>query len=150
MPYPTLDRTNGNNNATIDSSSGVTTVIWGTDGLLESPAPAPGYAGTGYYILESVDQETDAEPIYIENGTGQKCARVIINHGQKWTLSAQDDTTMAPPRVGQKVLVVDGAGLITNSRLGSYSATVVASGGRFSRKGAAMRNLSVERLTLVD
>lgn len=131
------------------SSSGVTTVIWGTDGLLNSPVPAGGYAGTGYYIVESVDQETDAEPIYLENGTGQKASRVIINHGQKWTLSVQDDSNMTPPTVGATVSVVDGAGLITSGKL-AYTCRVIASGGRFSRKGAAMRNLSVERLTLVD
>ena len=134
---------------TIDSSSGVTTLIWGTDGLLNSPKPATGFAGTGYYIVESVDQETDAEPIYIENGTGQKAARIIINHGQKWTVSVQDDSGMTPPTVGNTVSIVDGAGLISTGKA-AYTAVVIASGGRFSRKGAAMRNLSVERLTLVD
>jgi len=146
MAYPTL--TGG---YSIASSSGVTTLLWGTDGLLASPAPGGSFAGTGYYIVESVDQETDAEQIYIENGTGQKAARIIINHGQKWTLSVQDDTTMTvPPAVGNTVSVIDGAGLIGGGHGTSYTARVISSGERFSRKGAAMRNITVERLTLVD
>ena len=145
MPYPTQST-----GYTLDSSSGVTSLIWGTDGLLRNPAPVSGtFAGTGYYIVESVDQETDSEQIYIENGTGQKAARVIITHGHKWTFSVQDDTGMTPPMVGDTVSILDGAGLITGGRL-AYNAIVIASGGRFSRKGAAMRNISVERLTLVD
>ena len=145
MPTPTTTSAG----YSILSSSGVTTLIWGTDGLMTSPAPGATFAGTGYYIVESADQETDAEPIYIENGTGQKAARIIINHGQKWTLGVQDDTGMTPPTVGSAVTVVDGAGLITSGKT-TYSGRVIASGERFSRKGAAMRNITVERLTLVD
>lgn len=147
MPYPTTSA-----GYSIASSSGVTTLLWGTDGLLASPAPGGSFAGTGYYIVESVDQETDSETIYIENGTGQKAARIIINNGQKWTISVQDDTTMLPPQVGDTVSVLDGANLIggTANAMTQYSAKVVSSGERFSRKGAAMRNITVERLTLVD
>ena len=138
------------------SNVGITTLIWGTDGILTSPAPGSGtYAGTGFYIVESVDQETDAETIHIENGTGQKASRIIINNGQRWTLSVQDDTAMTPPQVGDSVTVKDGACLIGGTASGSataikYTAVVVASGERFSRKGAAMRNITVENLALVD
>lgn len=145
------------------SNVGITTLIWGTDGFLTSPIPAgalaPGganpYAGTGYYIVESVDQETDAETIYIENGTGQKASRIIINNGQRWTLSVQDDTAMSPPQVGDNVSIKDGACLIVGTSSGSastiiYTAKVISSGERFTRKGAAMRNITVENLALVD
>ena len=131
------------------SSSGVTTLIWGTDGLLVTPAPGGTFAGTGYYIVESIDQETDAEPIYIENGTGQKAARIIIKHGVKWTISVQDEGSMTPPRVGLTISIKDQAGLI-NGSVANYTARVIASGERFSRKGAAMRNITAESLTLVD
>ena len=90
------------------SVTGVTTLVWGTDGLLTSPLPAattPLFAGSGFYIVESVDQETDSETIYIENGTGQKASRVIINNGQRWTLSVQDDTSFTAPTVGSTVVV---------------------------------------------
>ena len=154
---PSTQVTTRSDGYSIASSSGVTTLIWGTDGLLvttvnNSTVPSPGgtsYAGTGYYIVESVDQETDAEPIYIENGTGQKCARVIISHGHKWTLSVQDDTTMNPPKVGYTIGIRDGAGLIGTVGT-AYTAKIIASGEKFTRKGAAMRNITVEKLTLVD
>ena len=145
MAYPTLSA-----GYSLASSSGVTTLLWGTDGLLATPSPGGTFAGTGFYIVESVDQETDAEQIYIENGTGQKAARIIINNGQKWTLSVQDDTTMTPPTVGSVVTVVDGANLLGTGRIGIANCRVISSGERFSRKGAAMRNISVEKLTLVD
>lgn len=131
------------------SNIGITTLIWGTDGTLVSPAPGGTYAGTGFYIVESVDEETDAEPIYIENGTGQKASRIIINNGVRWTVSVQDDTQMTPPRVGTTVTMKDAGGLVSGS-VANYTARVVASGNRFSRKGAAMRNITVERLTLID
>lgn len=137
------------------SNSTITTLIWGTDGLLTTPAPGGSYAGTGFYIVESADQETDAETIYIENGTGQKASRIIINHGQRWTLSVQDDTAMSPPQVGDSVTIKDGACLIGGVASGSasavkYAATVVSSGERFTRKGAAMRNFTVENLALIE
>lgn len=140
------------------NGSAVTTLVWGTDGLFvtatnnsttKSPGGSPAFAGTGYYIVESVDQETDSETIYIENGTGQKCARVIINNGQRFTVSVQDDTGMTAPAVGNTVGIRDGAGLIGTIGL-VYKAVIVSSGERFTRKGAAMRNLTVESLTLVD
>ena len=133
---------------------GITTIIWGTDGLLVTPAPSSGsFAGTGFYIVESVDQETDSETIYIENGTGQKASRIIINNGQRWTLSAQDDTSFTPPKVGSTVVIKDGAVLIAGTAgtaYHTYTATVVNSGERFTRKGAAMRNITVESLALID
>ena len=132
------------------SSSGVTTLIWGTDGLIVLPAPSSNtFAGTGYYIVESVDEETDNEIIYIENGTGQKVARINIINGARWTISVQDDTSMTPPIVGGTVSIKDGAGLLGTVGT-AYTAHVVNSGERFTRKGAAMRNLTVEKLTLVD
>ena len=138
------------------TNTGISTLIWGTDGLLATPAPGSGsYAGTGFYILESVDQETDVEPIYVENGTGQKASRILINNGQRWTLSVQDDTAMTPPQVADTVTIKDGACLIGGVASSSataikYSAVVVASGERFTRKGVAMRNITVENLALVD
>jgi hypothetical protein len=147
MSYPPTSGTNG---YTLASSSGVTTLLWGTDGLLVSPAPGGSFAGTGFYIVESVDQETDAEVIHGENGTGQKAWRIIINNGQKWTISVQDDTSMTPPIVGSTASILDGANLLGGGRVTIASCRVVASGERFSKKGAAMRNITVEKLTLVD
>jgi hypothetical protein len=144
MSYPTLSA-----GYSLASSSGVTTLLWGTDGMLDSPSPGGTFAGTRFYIVESVDQETDAEVIHGENGTGQKAWRVIINNGQKFTLTVQDDTTMTAPRVGTTVGIIDGADLFNAGRV-SYTCKVISSGEKFTRKGAAMRNITAEKLTLVD
>ena len=144
MAYPTLSA-----GYSLASSSGVTTLLWGTDGLLSSPAPGGSFAGTGFYIVESVDQETDVDVIHGENGTGQKAWRVIINNGQKFTIGVQDDTGMTPPTVGGTVSIIDGANLIGGGRI-AYTCHIVASGEKFTRKGVAMRNITAERLTLVD
>lgn len=122
---------------------------WGTDGLLTTPAPGGGYAGTGFYILESVDQETDADVIHGENGSGQKAWRIIINNGQKFTLSVQDDTAMTVPGVGSVIGIIDGANFLGGGKV-AYNCHVVASGEKFTRKGVAMRNITAEKLTLVD
>ena len=129
---------------------GITTLVWGTDSLLNSPAPGNNFAGTGYYIVESVDEETDNEIIYIENGTGQKAGRVNIINGVRWVVSVQDDTSMTAPRVGTTVSMKDQANLLNGGSGTNYTARVVNSGERFSRKGAAMRNITVEKLTLID
>jgi len=152
MPYTTLPKTSNGQNVLIQSSSGVTTLIWGTDGMMISPTPGGTFAGTGYYIVESIDQETDAETIYIENGSGQKAARIQIINGMKWTLSVQDDTGMTPPTVGSTAVILDGARLISNTAGGATvtNCRVIASGEKFTRKGVAVRNISVEKLALVD
>ena len=143
MSYPTLSA-----GYTFLSNTGIA-AKWGTDGLLTSPAAASGYAGTGFYIVESVDQETDADVIHGENGTGQKAWRIIINNGQKFTISVQDDTAMTSPTVGSTVGIIDGANLLGGG-LVSYNCKVVGSGEKFTRKGVAMRNITAEKLTLVD
>lgn len=149
MAYPTAAGSSLNGY----SNTGITTLVWGTDGLLTSPAPGGSFAGTGFYIVESVDQETDVDAIYIENGTGQKASRILINNGQRWTLSVQDDTAFTAPTVGSSVVIKDGAVLISGTpgtTYHTYTAKVVSSGERFTRKGAAMRNITVESLSLID
>lgn len=133
--------------------TGVTTLFWGTDGLLKSPSPGGTFAGTGYYIVESVDPSTEAEQVYVENGTGIKSARITLTQGAKATIVVQDDTNMTtPPQVNSTVVIVDAGCLIpgNNNRSNAYSMTVLQAGERYVRKGVAVRNLEVENLTLVD
>lgn len=132
--------------------SGITSVIFGTDGLLKSPAPVGSYAGTGYYIVESVDGETKSEPIWGENGTGIQTWRVMLVNGSSGTMTIQDDTGMTPPQIGSLTSVVD-TGLIfpgNSNRSNAYSMFVIHVSNRFVRKGAEMRTVQYENLTLVD
>jgi len=133
------------------TNAGITTLLWGTDGLLNVPAPGGSFAGTGYYIVESVDESTKAEQVYIENGTGVEVGRINITHGHRWNITVQDDTgiTGSSLEVGATVTVVDGAGLL-GARTATYSAVVLSVSERFARKAAATRTIEVEKLTLVD
>ena len=134
------------------TASGITTLLWGTDGLLASPAPGGSFAGTGFYIVESLDETTKAEQVYIENGTGIEAARINLTHGHRWNLTVQDDTNIngAALEVGQTVTVMDGAGLLGGARTATYTAVVLSVSERFARKAAATRTIEVEKLTLVD
>lgn len=132
-------------------ADGITSIVWGTDGILNSPAPSAGYAGTGYFIVESAEETTKAEQVYIENGTGIEAARINLIHGHRWNLTVQDDTgiTGTALEVGQTVTVLDGAGLL-GARTSNYSAVVISVSERFARKTGATRTIEVEKLTLVD
>lgn len=133
-------------------ASGITTAIFGTDGILNTPAPGGSFAGTGYYIVESIDPSVEAEQIYIENGAGVKAGRFNIVSGAKWNLTVQDDTAQGAISVNGSVAIVD-AGLQVpgnSNRNAIYSATVLQVSERFQRKAVAMRTVEVERLTLIE
>jgi hypothetical protein len=125
---------------------GITTLVWGTGGALQSPIPTAGYAGEGYYVVESIDEAQDAEQIYGENGTGIKAWRMTLVHGKKWNITVTDDTTMAPPTVNSTVSVLDFIG----NKTVAYTAKVIANDYRTARKQAGQRVLQVESLTLID
>lgn len=125
---------------------GITTLIWGTAGVLQSPLPSSGYGGDGYYIVESIDSSEDAEQIYGENGTGIKCWRMTLTHGRKYNITVTDDSTMTPPSVNTTVTIVDQLG----DRTKQYVCKVLQNEHRGARKQPGQRVLQVESLTLID
>jgi hypothetical protein len=126
---------------------GVTTIIWGTSGLLRSPAPSSNtFAGEGFYTVLSVDQSEKAEQVYGENGTGIESWRVNLKHGSRWNVTVQDDSSMTPPTVGTSVSIVD----MVNGFAHAYSAVVLSGDYRAARRAAGERVIQVENLTLVD
>lgn len=139
----------GSTGYTID---GITTVIFGTDGYLQSPAPGGSYAGTGYYIVDSIDPSVKVDQVYGENGTGVESWRANIVHGARWEIVVQDDTAQGAFTINGTVTLADGGLMVpgNTNRSTTYSATVIAISERFQRKQAAMRTLTVERLTLIE
>lgn len=143
--------------ATLD---GITTLVWGTGGALALPAAPAGYGGVGgegAYIVESIDESEKAEQIYGENGTGIEVWRMTLKHGLRWNITVTDDTTMAPPKVGQTVSILDYLLAPANSAAGGgggkttyYTAKVLSNDYRAARKSAGQRVLQVENLSLVD
>jgi hypothetical protein len=77
---------------------GITTVVWGTDGLL-----------TGH-IVKSMRSTTDAEKIYIENGVGLRAVRIRLIHGKSYELTIVEDTTFVPPTPGETLAIYDPGG----------------------------------------
>ena len=57
---------------------------------------------------------------------------------------------MTPPAVGSQVTMIDKAGFISSTTTYGYYGIVVASSDRFQKKGAAMRNITIENITLIE
>lgn len=97
------------------TASGVTTIRWGTDGVLQSPKP-----GSGFYVVLRATQRALVDNIKLPNGTGPTITRVLIKDGAVWDLTVRDDSQMDPsqssgPTVGKSVTITDMAGMITGS-----------------------------------
>ncbi len=131
-----------------------TLVVWGTDGILQSPVPAVGtVAGTGFYIVVSCDENEKVDLDYGMNGTGIEMRRTILKHGKRWNLTVIDDLNMIPPAVGQTVSVVDIIAGPSAQGGNSYTvktAVVIDASYRAAQKQPGQRVLQVENLTLVD
>ena len=73
------------------SVNGITTVIWGTDGI---------YTG---YIVTSASESARVEEIDIEQGTGFEAIVILLNKGYDIDLEVIDDTNVTPPAIGAVV-----------------------------------------------
>lgn len=128
-------------------ASGVTTIRFGTEGLLQSPKPA------GYYTVLRFNEQTLVTQQKLPNGNAITSTRILLVDGQKWDLTVRDDTQMTPPQVGDSVTLVDAGGLVAGTTAGAittYVATVCESGWETSPGQAGERILSCENLLLVD
>jgi hypothetical protein len=155
-------------NPTGYSSVGITTVVWGTQGLAVFQGPAGGDitgGNNGYYILTDYKQRLKKDLDYGENGSGVECRRTTIIHGQTWDLTVEDNTNMNPPVQGTQIACYD---ILGNGNSASYTtlaggvntpplaavrkwtATVIESEYSAAPKRPGMRTLTVENLTLVD
>lgn len=129
-------------------ATGITTIRWGSEGLLQSPKPS-----SGWYAVLRFNQRTLVDNIKLPNGSGVTSTRVQIVDGQQWELTVREDNTMTPPQVGDSVTIVDAGGLIggaTASTILTYTAVVEGSGFDTSPKQAGERTLTVSNLLLVD
>lgn len=125
-------------------AQGVTTIRWGTDGLLTSPAPSG-----GFYTVTRFAQKPLVENIKLPNGTGITATRVQLIDGTEWTITVRDDTRMTPPVIGNTVTIVDAAGLHGTPGV-AYSATILDPSYEAAPKQAGERTIIVERLKLIE
>jgi len=124
---------------------GVTTIRWGTDGRMADSAKT----NSGYYVVLDVQQEqVVAFNDKLPQGNGLTSTRVIGIDGNRWTVKVRDDTRMTPPTIGTTVSIMDMLGVSTVNTL-RYG-IVVESGYSSAVKEPGTRNITVERLTLVE
>jgi len=119
------------------AKQGVTTIVWGTDGLWSS------------YIVSRISQKQLIENVKLTNGTGITVTRVQLTDGVQWDITVRDDTGMTPPVVGNTFAsIYDAAGML--GAVGStYTGRIVESSWDTSSKQAAERSITVEKLTLI-
>lgn len=128
------------------SMAGVTTIRWGTRGLLQSP-------GSGAYVVLRFNQRELVDNIKLPNGAGLTSTRVLVSDGVQWDVTVRDDTAFVPPQAGDTISIVDAAGLILGTTAGAiktFTATVVESGFDTAPKQAGERALVIESLRLVE
>ena len=64
------------------AKQGVTTIVWGTDGLWST------------YIVSRISQKQLIENVKLTNGTGITVTRVQLTDGVQWDITVRDDTGM--------------------------------------------------------
>jgi hypothetical protein len=138
------------------ASTGITTVVWGTQGLAAfqgQPGADINNGNNGYYIMTDYKQRLKKDLDYGENGSGVECRRTTIVHGQTWDITVEDNSNMAPPAQNTIIHCYDilqkgQGGPIAAQQL--WYATVVESEYTAAPKRPGMRTITAENLTLVD
>lgn len=125
-------------------ADGVTTIRWGTEGLLQSPKPA-----SGFYTVLRFDQKELVDVSKHPQGVGLTATRVRIKDGNSWTITVRDDTQMTAPVVGTTILIVDGAGMKGTVGL-RYNAKIVDNDYNTGIKQPGERVLVAENLLLIE
>jgi len=130
-----------------------TLIVWGTDGILQSPVPSSGtFAGTGFYIVVSSDQSEKVDLDYGENGTGIEMRRTILKHGQRWNMTVIDDLQFPAPSVGTVVTVIDvlsGPATVNTASYNTKTATIIDNNVKNAQKQAGQRVLQIEYINLI-
>lgn len=128
---------------------GVTTLRWGTEGLLQSPQVASG----SFYVVMRFAQSAKQEVGYLENGNGVQSTRFRITHGHQWDVTVRDDSRMTPPKNGDTCVVTDGGGIVpcASPTAGNvFTCAVIDSNYEASPKNPGERVLRVEALLLIE
>ena len=138
------------------ASTGITTVVWGTQGLAAfqgQPGADISNGNNGYYILTDYKQKLKKDLDYGENGSGVECRRTTIVHGQTWDITVEDNANMTPPVQNTVITCYD---ILQKGQGGPIAAkavwiaTVIESEYTAAPKRPGMRTLTAENLTLVD
>jgi len=139
------------------SSTGITTIVWGTQGLAVfagDAGPDIYRANNGYYIVLNYRQRLDQDVDYGETASGVKCWRRTVIHGMVWEIEVEDNDNMIPP-VNNTVIecydiLTKGSGVSGSVGFLQWIATVVESEYTAAPNKPGVRRLTAENLRLVD
>jgi hypothetical protein len=123
---------------------GDSTIKWGTQDLLQSPA-----AGSTKAIVLRCAQKELVDTSYLPNGSGVNVSRVRIKQGGNWTVVVRDRTGITWPKIGGSVSIIDMLGHIGTLGL-QYTATVIDNDYEAALKQPGERTLLVEKMTLIE
>lgn len=129
-------------------AQGVTTIRWGTDGIMANTAPNGNGAGgfAGFYTVESLHGTDVIDKSYVEQGSGLNATRILLWQGRSYTLTVVDDTNMTPPAPGTLLSLADtisGGAVI-------YQFRVVENGDNTVRKDVHKREITAEYMTCIE
>ena len=125
--------------------TGVTTIKWGTDGIMPVQAPNGSTGGfAGSYTIESIRPMDEVDTIYIAQGSGLKATRIQLWQGRKVTVTVVDDAGMTHPSPGSYVYIQDP---MSTSFL---QFKVIENGYNAARQAEGKRDISAEYLTLIE
>lgn len=126
---------------------GVTTIRFGTTGLLQSPSHNNG----DFFEVLRFNQKPLIENIKLPNGTGITSTRILLKDGHTFDITVRDDSEMTPPWPGDTWVITDAGGLLTDGVPGAvYSCKVVDGNYDTAVKQAGERGIQLENLLLVD
>ena len=125
--------------------TGVTTIKWGTDGILPVQAPngtSGGYGGS--FTVESIRPADEIDTMYIEQGSGLKATRIQLWQGRKVTITVVDDTGYTHPSPGSTLYAQD------PMSTAFLTFRVIENGYNAARKVEGKRDITAEYLTLIE
>ncbi len=126
--------------------TGVTTIKWGTDGILSNGSPNGDGAGGfgGYFIVISARPNDKIDTMYIEQGSGLEATRIQLLQGRRLTLTVVDDINMTPPSASSQITAVDP---LSGSLL---TFVTIDNGSSANRKQENQREVTIEYLTCIE
>lgn len=129
-------------------AQGVTTIRWGTDGVMANTSPNGNGAGGfgGFYTVESMRGSDEMDVMYIEQGSGLKATRITLWQGRRYTLTVVDDTNMTAPSPSITISLTD----TMSGGSAVYTFRVIENGDNAVRKDAHKREITAEYLTCIE
>lgn len=125
-------------------AAGITTITWGTDGVLLSgfgnPANANevGWNGVAGYVVVSASEEDRIEEIPVMQAAGFTAIVALLNDGKNVDIEVIDDTTITPPTLANNPLTY------SSPFSSSFGCLLVAKRGDMARKREGLRRLTIK------